>query len=335
MLYESAIKKTKIIRVFKVKCCNFKRFSLHPLFVNCKICILFSFIFLITFFLASLSYSHACFDYIIDIQLSGFGINSNQYFNNEASDVVEFNIGKNTIRLNLSFSLRQSVDTPANLQSLEVSETEDFRQGIKFNVQGSGFSYFIMESKEGRLPVTAMANVIQDAVRNFYERFSRLTRNAFEEQGNSQRLTSVISAAEKNRISVPLGRSDLVRDEDVFHVYTRGGCSINRHFGYYLTTAIVAEIDEHNSMLLLRPMQGGYKRVQVGDIVELSRDIDLDLRTEIERDTEFKMTLKAGPFNIFIDKKILNGEFISGDITFYIKSYLVTEGRKFGFQVIL
>ena len=241
--------------------------------------------------------------------------------------------------LDLSFSLRRpSDDVPVSFQSSNNSESENSQEDFSLRVQGSGFSYFNIESKDSQLPAIAIANVVQDAVKNFYQSFSRLIRRYLEDQGGS-RLTSVVSEIlSGNRISIPLGQSDLLRERDVFNVYAKGGCNITRHFGYVLNTAVVREIDEYNSILSISPTRSEMQDIKVGDIVELSRGIALGLRAEDGEYNNPAITLRIGSIpRIPLYKQTLNGkEFISGNITPYIRHFLDVEGLKLKvFRVIL
>ena len=291
------------MNIFKVT--NSKCLSRPQFILSCKnfFC-LFICIFLIFSFSATISHSHECSDYIIDVRLIEFF----------ELDGPQTHVGESMVRLELLFSL-QHHNSRAIFQVIGGGTAINFQR--------------IFGSEFGRLTINAtISDVVKKTIRDGYRQLNELLK----EQGlEEQPLTCVVNRVQGNRVNIPLGLN-YVQEGDIFYIYPKENYNSNKsNLANSLTTATVIETNQNSSILEMNIIQNGGKSVQTGDIVELANNTNVEQR---------KNTLKLSPVpNIFVTLRLTetsthHNRLIRRNINPYINHYLATEASNFGFQVV-
>ncbi len=323
-------------------------------------------------------YGNVCADYFIDVHpvFSDQTAGQNLTFDLTGRrlkplDGVGIGIGGNTIRLELSFTLRQFNNnsiSPPPVIGVGESINSTFNLGVLFKQIPVG-------TRWAEHPSGTIADVIKEAVRDGYEQL----RDILEDESLGQeKLTGNISKAEGNKIIVPLGLSHHVQIGDVFYIFPGGGynnnnCNTVRRSGASLATATVTQIKDERSLLEVSAAQNRRRSIQVGDIVELSPEAEFASRLQASGAPPKKNVLGLGVIpNIFIAYTPHNdsssfSNFLGGYgnnnnggygnnnngrygnsgyynnrnrtirrlITPYIKNFLTTEASDFNFRIAL
>ena len=312
-------------------------------------------------------YSNVCADYFIDVRPEYSDQTNGQEFTINLTgdrlkplDGIQSNVGGNTIRLELLFSLRTFRNSVGALQVIGIGESRNF-SGDFGALLGNLKVPFGMRFEEH--PSGTIADVVKESIRNGYERL----RDALGDGGLEQeQLKSTITKVGGDQILVPLGLSDHVQQGDVFYIYpgggyngNYGGCNtVRRSEQPSLTTATVVRIDDTSSILQMGTVQNRRRSVQAGDIVELSHDVDFESRIQGSGKPKKESVLKLGFIpNVFIafrpsgygnnrfnngrnnNNNNYNNNYSRGNrvmrrnITPYIRNFLMSEAREFGFRI--
>ena len=310
-------------------------------------------------------YGSTCADYIIDVRPEYSDQTEGQSFNINATgdildpiDGLQGSVGGNTIRLELLFSLRQSNNSAGLFQTIGIGESRNLQGdiGMLFGGLGAPFGMRFEEHPSGTI-----ADVVREAVRDGYEKL----RDSLGDQGlGQQQLRGTISRVVGDRTLVALGLSDHVQEGDVFYVYPGGGynssnngCNAVRRSGPYLTTGTVIDIDDKNSLLEMGIVQNRRRSIQVGDIVELSSEIDFSSRVQGSNQAIKPSVLRLGLIpNVFVAFRTNNNNRFNNNgynnngynnngynnnrsrvmrrnITPYIRNSLTREAREYNFRI--
>ena len=305
-------------------------------------------------------YGNTCADYVIDVRPEYSDQTDGQNVTLDlASDLlgpvdgIQGSLGGNTLRLELSFFLRQFSNSLGAFQVIGVGQSRNIRGdfGALFGGLGTPFGMKWEEHPSGTI-----ADVVREAVRDGYKQL----RDSLGDQGGlgQEQLTGTVNAVRSDRIRIAVGKSDHVQEGDVFNIYPGGGfnsnngCDTVRRSGPSLTTATVVEIDNNNSILEMSVVQNRRRPVQVGDIAELGSDFDLESRMPQGSEPR-KSVLKLGLIpNVFIVYRTErsnrfnnnnnynnynnygNTRVMRRNITPYIRNFLTREARNFNFSVV-
>ena len=179
-------------------------------------------------------------------------------------------------------------------------------------------------------PDLMMLHVVQEAVRDGYGKLRDLGLGYDSKQ---RRPIDHVSVIQGDEFLVPLGRLDHIQDDDVFYVYSRGdynACSSDVR-GLTLARATVVRMDDTSSILAINVALGGSRSVQVGDVVELSHEIDFASRLQANTDFRTRSVLQFDVPNIYA----FNDRRVWINVTADIKHFLRTEASDFGFRAAI
>ena len=305
----------------------------------------------------NLGFGGGCADYIVDVRPEYSDQTDGQNVTLDLTgdllgpvDGVQGSLGGNTIRLELSFLLRQFSNSVSTVQVIGVGESRNLQGDIGALFGGLG-TPFGMRWEEH--PSGTIADVVREAVRDGYKQL----RESLGDQGlGQQQLTGTINAVRDDKIRIPLGESDYVQEGDVFNIYPGGGFNSNygcdnvRRSGPPLTTASVMDIDENNALLRMSVVQNRRRPVQVGDIVELSPEFDLESRIpqgSAPRASVLRLGLIPNVFIVYRTNRSNrfnnynnynnyygNQRVMRRNITPFIRNFLTREAREFNFRVV-
>ncbi len=201
--------------------------------------------------------------------------------------------------------------------------------GALFDNSNVRFGFRFAEYPSGRIT----SYVVQEVVRDGYNKLRNILEEPLGDDFRPRRPVSHVSAIQGDRILVPVGRSDHIQEADVFYVYSRGdynACSSDVR-SLTLARATAVRMNDTSSILAINVALGGSRSVQVGDVVELSHEIDFASRLQANTDFRTRRVLQFDVPNIYA----FNDRRVWINVTAYIKHFLLTEASEFGFRAII
>ena len=214
--------------------------------------------------------SDVCFDFMVDVRPP------NHQIRNLWGLVEGYQIdipSSGITRLELLFSVAQP-EYPEEmvLGTIGIGKARNFQadRGVLVDNLNVPFGFGFVGYSSERM----ISDVVQEAVRDGYEKLRDL---GLGYESKQRRPIGHVRAIQGDEFLVPLGRLDHIQDDDVFYVYSRGdynACSSDVR-GLALARARVVRMDDTSAILQINVALGGSRYVQVGDVVELSPEIDL------------------------------------------------------------